>query len=152
VTFAVSSEGPHEVRGFAVTSRGPLNIEKGHTDVALPAAQDLTPWYPPPNHPPPRVKAAGSTDGRAVGSLIVAIAGIVLGLPMGIPGMVLGTLAYFLGKSAVSRIDSSLGALGGRSVAVAGWVFGAVAMTIGSAVTLVWIVVLLAATSQRATG
>ena len=66
--------------------------------------------------------------------------------------MVLGTLAYFLGRSAVSRIDSSQGGLGGRSVAVAGWVLGVVAMAIGSAVTLVWIVVLLVATSQPATG
>lgn len=65
--------------------------------------------------------------------------------------MVLGTLAYFLGRSAVSRIDESQGALGGRSVAVSGWVLGVVAMAIGSVVTLVWIVVLLVATSQPAT-
>ena len=135
---------------FAVTSRGPLNIEKGHTDLAPPPAPDLTPWYPPPNHPPPRVKAARSNDGRATASLITAIVGIVLGLATGILGM--GTLAYFLGKSAVSRIDSSQGSLGGRSVAVAGWVFGVLAMAIGSAVALVWIVVLLVATSQPATG
>jgi hypothetical protein len=50
----------------------------------------------------------------------------------------------------VSRIDSSQGALGGRSVAVAGWVLGVAAMAIGSAVTLVWIVVILVATSQPA--
>jgi hypothetical protein len=67
---------------------------------------------------------------------------------MGIPGMALGTLAYFLGKSAVSRIDSSQGALEGRSLAVSGWVLGAVAMAIGSAVTLVWIVFVLVAFSQ----
>ena len=67
---------------------------------------------------------------------------------MGIPGMVLGTIAYFLGKSAVSRIDGSQGALGGRGVAVSGWVLGVVAMAIGSAVTLVWLVVVLVATSQ----
>jgi hypothetical protein len=65
--------------------------------------------------------------------------------------MVLGTLAYFIGKSAVSRIDHSQGARGGRSVAVAGWVLGAVAMAIGSAVTLVWLVVALVAFSQPAT-
>ena len=121
-------------------------IEKGQTDAA-PVS-----WYPPPSYPPPRVKAAGSTEGRVIASLIAAIAGIVLGLPMGIPGMVLGTLAYFLGKSAVNRIDSSQGALGGRSVAIAGLVLGAISMAIGSAVTLVWIVVLLVATSQPATG
>lgn len=121
-------------------------IEKGQTDVATGT------WYPPPSYPPPHVKASGSTEGRAIASLIAATAGILLGLPMGIPGMLLGTLAYFLGKSAVSRIDGSQGALGGRSVAVAGWVLGVVAMAIGSAVTLVWIVLLLVATSQPSTG
>jgi hypothetical protein len=74
-----------------------------------------------------------------------------LGLPFGIPGMVLGTVAYFLGRSAVSRIDSSQGARGGRSLAVSGWVLGAVAMAIGSAVTLIWIVVLLVVFSQPTT-
>jgi hypothetical protein len=127
-----------------VSLPAPSEIEKGLTDTAAGS------WYPPPSYPPPRVKASGSTEGRVTASLIAAIAGIVLGLPMGIPGMVLGTLAYFLGKSAVSRIDSSQGALGGRSVAVAGWVLGVAAMAIGSAVTLVWIVVILVATSQPA--
>jgi hypothetical protein len=62
--------------------------------------------------------------------------------------MALGTLAYFLGKSAVSRIDGSQGALGGRSLAVSGWVLAAVAMAIGSVVTLAWIVFVLVANSQ----
>jgi hypothetical protein len=62
--------------------------------------------------------------------------------------MALGTLAYFLGKSAVDNIDTSKGSLGGRGMAVAGWVLGAVAMAIGSAVTLVWLVVVLVAVSQ----
>ena len=123
----------------------PSEIEKGQPDGASGN------WYPPPSYPPPRVKASGSIEGRVTASLIVAIAGILLGLPMGIPGMVLGTLAYFLGKSGVGRIDSSRGALGGRSVAVAGWVLGVAAMAIGSAVTLVWIVIVLVATSQPAT-
>jgi hypothetical protein len=65
--------------------------------------------------------------------------------------MALGTVAYFLGKSAVSRIDSTQGAVGGRGMAVAGLVLGAVAMGIGSAVTLVWLVVILIFTSQPAT-
>ena len=116
------------------------------------AAQAPGAWYPPPTYPPPRIKASGSTDGRAIVSLIAAIAGIVLGLPMGIPGMALGTLAYFLGKSAVSRIDTSQGALGGRSVAVSGWVLGVVAMAIGSVVSLVWIVVFLVTIAPPSTG
>jgi hypothetical protein len=127
-------------------------VETSHSEVGPSATHAAGAWYPPPSYPPPRVKATGSTDGRAIASLIVAIAGILLGLPMGIPGMVLGTLAYFLGKSSVSRVDTSQGALGGRSAAVAGWVLGVVAMAIGSAVTLVWVVVVLVATAQPAAG
>jgi hypothetical protein len=127
-------------------------IEKGHSELEPPATQSVVPWYPPPSYPPPRVKAPGSTDGRAIASLIAAIAGIALGLPMGIPGMILGTLAYFLGKSAVGRIDSSEGVLGGRSIAVSGRVFGVVAMAIGSVTTLIWIVVFLVATAQLTSG
>jgi hypothetical protein len=93
---------------------------------------------------------SGSTDGRAIASLILAVFGIALGLPFGLPGMALGTAAYFLGKSAVSRIDSLQGARGGRSLAVSGWVLGAVAMAIGSAVTLVWLIVVLVSYSQPA--
>ena len=105
-------------------------------------------WHPPPTDPPPHTRASGSADGRAIASLLAGIAGIVLGLLLGIPGMVLGTVAYFLGKSAVKRIDSSQGLLGGRSLAVSAWVLGVVAMAIGSAVSLVWLIVVLVATSQ----
>jgi hypothetical protein len=127
-------------------------IEKStHTESGppLPVAQ----WHPPPSYPPPpQARAHGATDPRAVASLLSAIAGIVLGLPFGIPGMALGALAYFVGKSAVNNIDSSKGAVGGRGMAVTGWVIGAVAMAIGSAVTLVWLVVVLVAVSQSAAG
>jgi hypothetical protein len=47
---------------------------------------------------------------------------------------------------ASSEIEIS--ALGGRSLAVSGWVLGAVAMASGSAVTLAWVVVVLVAFSQ----
>jgi hypothetical protein len=124
-----------------VTDSAPSEIEKGPAELVPPATQAFAPWYPPPSYPPPRIKASGSTDGRAVASLIAAIAGIVL-----------GTLAYFLGRSAVSRIDSSKGGLGGRSIAVSGWVLGVVAMAMGSVITLVWIVVVLVATAQPAAG
>jgi hypothetical protein len=125
-------------------------IEQGHLEVGAPAAPALGRWHPPPSYPPPKMQATGSTDGRAIASLVAAIFGIVLGLPFGIPGMALGTVAYFLGKSGVGRIDHSQGTRGGRSVAVAGWVLGAVAMAIGSAVTLVWLIVALVAFSPPA--
>jgi hypothetical protein len=124
-------------------------VDKGRSEGAT-LAPPAAPWYPPPSYPPPKAQASG-TDGRAIASLLAAIFGIVLGLPFGVPGMVLGTTAYFLGRSAVSRIDSSQGARGGRSLAVSGWVLGAVAMAIGSAVTLIWIVVFLVVFSQPTT-
>jgi hypothetical protein len=122
-------------------------IEKSSLDVGR-STPVVTAWHPPPSHPPPQVRAAGSTDGRAIAALLAAIGGIVLGLPFGLPGMVLGTLAYFLGKSAVDRIDGANGALGGRGLAVASWVLGAVAMGIGAAVTLTWLVVALLLITQ----
>lgn len=73
-------------------------------------------------------------------SLVAAILGILFGLFTGVAGLVLGPIAYFLGRSAVSRIDSSDGELGGRGKAVAGWVMGAVATAIGAGVTLVWFI------------
>lgn len=124
-------------------------IEKSTHTESGPPAPTVAPWHPPPAFPPPQqALARGSSDGRATASLLSAIAGLVLGLPFGIPGMALGSLAYFLGKSAVDNIDSSKGSLGGRGRAVTGWVLGAVAMAIGSAVTLVWLVVVLVAISQ----
>ena len=79
--------------------------------------------------------------------MIAAIAGMLLGLPLGLPGMALGALAYFLGRSAVGRIDASQGKLGGRSTAVAGWMVGVMAAAIGSIVTLIWFIVILVAIS-----
>lgn len=76
-------------------------------------------------------------------SVVLALLGIVFGLFTGIAGLLLGPVAYFLGKSAVSRIDGSEGKLGGRGTAVAGWVMGAVATAIGAGVTLVWFILFL---------
>jgi hypothetical protein len=122
-------------------------IEKSPPGVVRPAPP-VGVWHPPPSYPPPRPLSSGATEGRAIAALLAAITGIVLGLTLGLPGMVLGTLAYFLGKSAVNRIDSSPGALGGRSLAVSSWVLGAIAMGIGALVTLAWLVFLLIAISQ----
>lgn len=103
----------------------------------------VAPYHPPPSYPPPRPARAGRSETRATLSLIAAAIGILLGLPTGIAGLVLGPIAYFMGKSAVSRIDASEGSLGGRGAAVAGWVMGAVATAIGAIVTLAWFVVVL---------
>jgi hypothetical protein len=69
--------------------------------------------------------------------------GILLGLPFGLPGLALGPMGYFLGRSAVARIDSAPGTAGGRSLAVTGWVLGIVATAVGAVVSLAWLVLLL---------
>ena len=125
----------------------------------------MAPYYGRPIYPaPPR--PAGRTEGRSIASLLLAIFGLlitmtgVLGalialvtangdllnaLLLGLPGMVGGVLAYFLGKSAIARIAESPTTLGGRPTAVAGWVIGAISTATGAVVTLVWIVLFLIA-------
>ena len=111
----------------------------------------VAPYHPPPSFPPPTLGKAAAADGQGITSLAVGALGIALGLPFGLPGLVLGAIAYFMGKAAIRRIDSSSGALGGRSLAGAGWVLGVVATAIGALVSLVWVVVLLVAISGPAT-
>jgi uncharacterized protein YqgC (DUF456 family) len=91
--------------------------------------------------------AAVRSDGGALVSLLAAIFGLLLGLVLGIPGLILGPLAYFIGKSSVGRIDASQGKVGGRSSASAGWIIGVVATAVGAVVTLTWFVIWLVAVS-----
>lgn len=107
----------------------------------------VAPYHPPPAYPPPNLGRGAAIDGRAITSIAAAVLGIVLGLPFGLPGLVLGAIAYFTGKAALARIDGSQGTVGGRSLAAAGWVAGIVATAIGALVSLVWLVALLVAMS-----
>jgi hypothetical protein len=77
-------------------------------------------------------------DDRALVALIAGICGLIL-VFVGLPGLILGPIAYFLGKSSVRRIDASKGELGGRSTAVAAWVIGIAATAFGAAATLAWL-------------
>jgi hypothetical protein len=104
-------------------------------------------YHPPPAYPPPSLGRGAPVDRRAITSLSVAIVGIAFGLPFGLPGLVLGPVAYFTGRSAIARIDSSQGTREGRSLAATGWVLGVVATTIGALVSLAWLVALLVSVS-----
>ena len=110
----------------------------------------VVPYHPPPSYPPPVYGRARSVDSRAVVALVLAIVGLVLGLPLGIPGLIFGPIAYFMGKSASRRIDASAGALGGRSLAMSGWVLGIVATAAGAIISLIWLVLFLATISTPA--
>lgn len=107
----------------------------------------VAPYHPPPDYPPPPNLGGAPSDARGVAAMLAAIGGILLGLPLGLPGLALGPLAYFLGRSAVSRIDASHGAVGGRGLASAAWVMGVVATAIGAVSSLAWLIFILLAIS-----
>jgi hypothetical protein len=65
------------------------------------------------------------------------------GFGIAIPALVLGPLAYFLGRSAMARIAASEGKLGGRPTAGSAWPVGIAATVLGAASTLAWIVMAL---------
>jgi hypothetical protein len=112
---------------------------------------NIAPYYPPPAYPPPGLGRSAPVDGRAITSLAASILGILVGLPFGLPGLALGPFGYFTGRAALARIDSSAGSVGGRSLAVTGWVLGAVATAVGAVVSLFWLVLLLIAISAPQT-
>ena len=61
----------------------------------------------------------------------------------GIPALLFGPLAYFLGKSAQGRIAASEGELGGRPTAGAAIGIGIAATVIGAFAALAWLVLML---------
>jgi len=78
-------------------------------------------------------------------ALLTGLGELLNFLALGLPAMILGPVAYFLGRSAVSRIAASPQTLGGRSTAVAGWVMGAAGTAAGAIVFLIWLVLVLLA-------
>jgi hypothetical protein len=127
-------------------------VERAPALPPAPSAPPPTaPYHPPPHYPPPTFGNATPSDGRAIISVAASVLGILLGLPFGLPGLALGTFGYFMGRSAISRIDSAPGTSGGRSLAVTGWVLGIVATAIGAVVSLVWLVLILVSISTPQT-
>jgi hypothetical protein len=125
-------------------------VERKREDLPRPPSStppSVAPYHPPPPYPPHNAVRGEPTDGRAITSLAASIFGILLGLPFGLPGLALGPLAYFMGRSAIARIDEAPGTSGGRGVAVAGSVLGVVATAIGAVVSLIWLILLLVVVS-----
>jgi hypothetical protein len=107
-----------------------------------PVPPSAAPYHAPPNYPPPASQVGQVTDGRAAASLVLAVLGLVFSIPLGLPGMIAGTIAYFLGNSAKTRIAESSGARGGEGAARAGRLVGVIAFALGSLVTLLWLIVI----------
>lgn len=118
-----------------------------HAATGMPA---IAVYHPPPAYPPPPTTAG--TDGRAVASLGFAILGLIFALPLGLPGMIAGPIAYFLGKGARARIAESGGALGGLGAANAGRILGVITTAVGAVVTLLWFIVILNALNDLSFG
>lgn len=93
--------------------------------------------------------------GALLGALVLVYAGgdlaanfalespLLNGFGLGIPALVLGPLAYFLGKSSVARIAASEGNLGGRATASAASGIGIAATVVGAVAALGWLVLIL---------
>ncbi len=85
------------------------------------------------------------TDGRAASSVVFGILGLIFSIPAGLPGMIAGPIAYFLGASAKTRIAESNGALGGEGAARTGRILGIIAFSVGCVFTLLWLIVIFSA-------
>jgi hypothetical protein len=75
----------------------------------------------------------------AIGALICGILACVLWLCYGIPGLVLGPVAFFLGLTARRRIRASGGMLSGDGMALAGMILGPVGFGLGILVVLFYV-------------
>jgi hypothetical protein len=82
------------------------------------------PPYGAPQYPVhPAYLAAPQSDGLAVGAMVTGIASMVLACAYGV-GLLGSPVALVLGRVSLKRIDASQGQLGGRSMAMAGFVLG----------------------------
>src|SRR5258708_9372038 len=96
----------------------------------------IAPYHPPPAYAPPPSNAG--MDAKAVASLGFAILGLIFALPLGLPGLIAGPIAYFLGRGARARIAESGGTLGGAAAANAGRILGVVPPRRGAVASLRW--------------
>jgi hypothetical protein len=78
-------------------------------------------------------------------STYVADAPVLNAFLIGAPALVLGPVAYFMGKTAFTRINESQGKLAGAPSARAAWLIAIAATALGAISTLLWLVILLLA-------
>ena len=134
--------------------------------------QPAPPPPPPPPRPPAAPYARTETGAlwalvAAIGGVAFGVVGVLVGVlillsaggdlagnfalgnpalsgfVLGVPALVLGPIAYFLGKSSEQLIAESDGKLGGRSSARSAWLIAIAATTLGAITTLMWLVLML---------
>jgi len=86
----------------------------------------------------------------AIASLVIGIIAAVGVFCYGVPAVILGPVALFLGLRARTKIKASGGAIGGGGVAMAGWITGLVAACLGALILIAFIafIVLVAVTGK----
>ena len=92
------------------------------------------PPLPPPSGGPVYVYVAQPTDGQATAALVVGILSLFGVFCYGVPSLILGPIAIFLGLNARNRIRAAQGTLGGSGFAKAGWIMGTVGLVLGAAI------------------
>ena len=71
-------------------------------------------------------------DNMAIAAMVVAILALFGTFCYGIPALIMGPIAIYLGLAARRRIRASGGVLGGEGFAMAGWIVGLVATILGA--------------------
>jgi hypothetical protein len=75
----------------------------------------------------------------AIAALVVGIISAVGVFCYGVPAIILGPVAVYLGLRSRRKIKASAGAIGGGGLAMAGWITGLVAAVIGALFLIVFI-------------
>jgi hypothetical protein len=96
-----------------------------------------------PQQPQYGYPVAPPTDGMALGAMITGIAALVMSCAYGV-GLLASPVALVLGKISMNRIDRSEGRLGGRGMAVAGFVLGIIGTVLLVLAIVVLVIVIIA--------
>lgn len=105
---------------------------------------------PPPVSPYP---ASRPTDSGAIAALVVGVISPIGALLFyGLTGVILGSVAVFLGLRARSRIKGAGGAVSGAGMAQAAWIIGVCAILLGLVMTAITIGSFLYVTPQGKKG
>jgi hypothetical protein len=94
---------------------------------------------PPAIQVPPSAAVAstpGRTDSTAIAALVVGAISPMAAMFYGVPGVIAGSIAVFLGLSSRRRIKRSGGTLHGGGLALAGWIVGVCGILLGLVVAV----------------
>jgi hypothetical protein len=92
------------------------------------------------------------TDGMAIAALVVGLIAPMAAMFDGVPGVIMGSVAVFLGLRSRRRIKRSGGMLQGGGMALAGWIVGLGAIVLGVVIAVFVISLFLAMQSGTGKG